>query len=39
MKWDREVVRVTTLNGGNREKFTGMKVPRLYQLVLLVKVG
>jgi hypothetical protein len=32
------VVRGTTFNGGNRDKFSVMKVPRQCPLVLLVKV-
>jgi hypothetical protein len=37
-KWER-VVRDAIFNGGNGDKFTTMKVPRQYPLVLLVKVG
>jgi hypothetical protein len=33
------VVRDTTFNTGNRDKFSAMKVPRQCPLVLLVKVG
>jgi hypothetical protein len=29
----------TTYNGGNRDKFSAVKVPRQYPLVLLVKIG
>jgi hypothetical protein len=36
-KWG--VVRNTTFNGENREKFTAVKVPRQSPLVLLVKAG
>jgi hypothetical protein len=37
-KWGR-VVRDTTFNGGNRDAFSAMKVPRQCPLVLLVNVG
>jgi hypothetical protein len=33
------VVADTTINGGNRDKFSAMKVPRHCPLVFLVKVG
>jgi hypothetical protein len=33
------VVRDNIFNGGNRDKFLVMKVPRQYPLVLLVKEG
>jgi hypothetical protein len=33
------VVRDTAFNGGNRDKFMAMKVPRQCPLVLLVKEG
>jgi hypothetical protein len=32
-------VRDTTFNGGGRDKFAAVKVPRQCPLVLLVKVG